>query len=295
MLRRFGFAFIIFVLAVSSAYSITLQEKIEPYFTGWWMDRTNPFHLTARFSNGVMADAYVRMLKTDDEEIPFTKKIIPGDEYAYIAMTFYNEQSKIVRIDKRCSIRYEDFPDELIGRFYGWTDDEWESKDLGSMIKNVNDARSMLDSYEIDLDYAPENAVRLYNFPVNCIVFDESISIPLDDSRINIYYDGEKDEFSYQMKNIRELEAITDWENKTEWSLSKDSTHFLAKSRGSLVFPSSTYKYTIGNETVRAGYASFFEIGEENFMVYCENSNYDLDLSYNPEIVGLSMKWIRRI
>ena len=188
-----------------------------------------------------------------------------------------------------------DFPDELISTFYGWTDAEWEANDLGSKMKSINDARSVLESYDIDLDYVPENMVRLYNFPANCIVFDESISIPLDDSRINIYYDVESDEFSYQMKNIRNLNGITDWENRIKWNLSKDNTHFLSKSRGNLVFPSSTYKYMDGDEQVRAGYVSFFEIGDENFMVYCENSNYDLDLGYNPEIIGLSLKWIRRI
>lgn len=295
MLKRFAVALVVFVSVIGSAYSTTLQEKIEPYFTGWWMDRTNPFHLKARFSNGVMADAYVRKHKTDDEEMPFTKKIIPGGEYTYIATTFHNEQSNIVRIDKRCSIRYDDFPDELISTFYGWTDAEWEANDLGSKMKSINDARSVLESYDIDLDYVPENMVRLYNFPANCIVFDESISIPLDDSRINIYYDVESDEFSYQMKNIRNLNGITDWENRIKWNLSKDNTHFLSKSRGNLVFPSSTYKYMDGDEQVRAGYVSFFEIGDENFMVYCENSNYDLDLGYNPEIIGLSLKWIRRI
>jgi hypothetical protein len=280
----------------ASVHSSSLQEKLRPYFTGWWMDRYYPFHLSARFSDGVTVDAYISKFKTDDDIAPFGRREISGDERTCIGLAAYDNRSRTIRIDNELSMTYDDFPEELPASFYGCEKSEWESKGFDDVEMHGDDIRSALSHYEIDYGYVPDGMIRLYDLPVNCIVFDGSLSMPLNDSRINIYYNEGTDEFSYQMRNTRNLEeVITDLRGRTEWYFSEDHGHFLSKSRGCLVFPSSYYEYVSADGLAKGGGMSFFEIGDENVRMRSEGSEYGLDISDGSEIVGLSLKRIRRV
>ncbi len=297
MLKKICIMLAVFLFAAASVCSATLEEKLKSYFTGWWMDRDYPFHLRAKFSNGVIADAYISKFETKDESAPFGRGTISGGEHTYIALAVYDKQSNVIRIDGKNSERYENFPEELFSKFYGCTDKEWKSKGLDDKRLSADAAKSLLYCYQIDYGYvSDDNMLRLYDFPSNCIVFDKSISMPLVDSRINVYYNEETDEFSYQMKNVRNLqEPIEDWNGLTQWHLLKDGSYILSKSQGRLVFPSSFYNYVSAGRKMRGGGVPFFEIGTDNFRMNSEGSDYELDLSNNMEIVGLSLKRIRRL